>query len=169
MSLFKSKSNNTSTKTNDYKGTHPVLNTHKGNDHLKNQVEIFENSEGKAMDYLKKKKSDMGNYVATKKEKRHDRHAKKRSDKAAQTIVAAIVKANTIIDSEIQHAWDVEKKQRRISEAHESGDGNARKELEKSIRTEVWSELEINRRKNRKTEAFDTEIFGAFDILRAKN
>ena len=170
MSLFKSKSNNTSTKTNDYKGTHPVLETRKGNryDHLKNHVEIFENSEG-VMDYLKKKKSDLGNYVATKKEKRHDRHAKKRSDKAARTIVAAIVKANTIIDSEIQHAWDVEKKQRRISEAPKSGDGNARKGLEKTIRTEVWSELEINRRKNRKTEAFDTEIFGAFDILSAKN
>jgi len=171
MSLFKSKSNNTSTKTNDYKGTHPVLKTHKGNryDHLKNQVEIFENSEGKAMDYLKKKKSDLGNYVATNKEKRHDRHAKKRSGKAARTIVAAIVKANTIIDSEIQHAWKVEKKQRRTENAHESGDENARKELEKSIRTEVWSELEINHRKNRKTEAFDNEILGAFDILSAKN
>lgn len=79
------------------------------------------------------------------------------------------MKANTIIDSEKQHAWAVEKKQRRTEKAPESGDENARKELETSIRNEVWSELELTRRKNHKSGAFGQEILGAFDILSAKN
>tara|TARA_B110001452_G_scaffold69513_1_gene56069 strand:+ start:1676 stop:2188 length:513 start_codon:yes stop_codon:yes gene_type:complete len=170
MSLFKESSTNTLIQKYDYAGAHPILSeTHIVKKSVQNDVGKFQKAEPGVKEYLKKKKSNLSNYITHKKEKRHDRLAKKKSDKSAHTIVAAIVKANAIIDSEKQHAWEVEKKQRRKQKAPESGDENARKELEKSIRTEVWSELKLDHRKNHKSEAFDKEIMGAFDILSAKN
>jgi len=129
----------------------------------------FQNAEIGVKDYFKKKKADASKFITHTKEKRQESNAKKRSDKAGHTILLALMKANTIIDSEKQHAWAVEKKQRRTEKAPESGDENARKELETSIRNEVWSELELTRRKNHKSGAFGQEILGAFDILSAKN
>ena len=145
----------------DYTGAHPVLAfkhtvPELKNDHLDDYVQVkpFENSEG------------LGSWLGKKKKQVDDHFAKKKSDNAAKSTVAALRKANKSVDAQLKNAWEVVEKQRRKDNEPTSGDAAAKKKLFGEIRGEIWSELKRKRRSNKETEAFDKEILAAFDSLK---
>jgi len=163
------------TVTSNYTGAHPVLafkttTEEPGNDHLDDYVEVkpFERSEGLGS-WLDKTVNNTAKFMSEKKEHVSDHLAKRKSDNAAKTIVAALRNVNKSVDAQLKNAWMVVEKQRRNDKKPQSGDKAAKKKLFDEIRTEIWDELERKRRKNKETEAFDKELLAVFDTLRQEN
>jgi len=177
-----------------YIGAHPMLQFQstaavvKKMDHLDDYIEVnpFQHSEGltqaakSAGSWFSKKAKATGKMVAktakatskmaAKTAKQvNNKLAKRRADKAAKSIVAALRKGNQTVDRELKNAYQVLETQRRNDGKPPSGDSLAKKELLEHIRKEIWAQLELTRRKNGETEAFDNELLGAYKYLKEEN
>ena len=155
-----------------YIGAHPMLQFQstatvvEKMDHLDDYIEVnpFEHSEG-----LTQAAKSAGTWFSKKAKAISKMAAKRRADKAVKSIVAALQEGNQTVDRELKNAYQVLETQRRNDGKPPSGDSLAKKELLEHIRKEIWAQLELTRRKNGETEAFDNELLGAYKYLKEEN